>query len=157
MPNWNSNTLTLSDASPELIEYLKAEGLSFSKILPVDRDAVRQEEAWGTKWDLSEGESRETADELIDVGVSQFDTAWSPPIGAIKALSERFPHDEFRLAYYEGGMGFYGVAVFSDGCADVTCESDMDLLSPFLQQEMGYDKEDADDEAGLTDTDDEPS
>ena len=152
------NTLKVSDASPELIEYLKAEGFSFAKILPVRyRDGVcpvtQQADTWGTKWDLSEDESREVANQLIDVGIASFDTAWSPPIYAIKALSARFYDDQFTLSYYEGGCGFWGNANFSagefgvDNCVEGTPEE----ASLFLQEEMGYDKEEADDYVGLTD------
>ena len=157
MPNWNCNTLKVSDASPELIEYLKAEGLSFAKIAPVrQREGVdlvtQQAQTWGTKWDLSEDESREVANQLIDVGIASFDTAWSPPIYAIKALSARFYDDEFTLSYYEGGCGFWGIANFSAGEVDDECEEGtLEEASLFLQEEMGYSKDEADDYVGLTD------
>jgi len=157
MPNWNCNTLKVSDASSELIEYLKAEGLSFAKIAPVRHHdgadlCTLQAVAWGTKWDLTEEESREVADQLIDVGIASFDTAWSPPIYAIKALSARFPDDDFTLSYYECGCGFWGIANFSAGNVDDKYEEGtLEEASLFLQQEMGYDKEEADDYVGLTD------
>ena len=157
MPNWNCNTLKVSDASPELIEYLKAEGLSFAKIAPVRyRDGIcpvtQQAQTWGTKWDLSEEESREVANQLIEAGIASFDTAWSPPIYAIKALSARFYDDEFTLSYYEGGCGFWGVANFSAGEVDDECEEGtLEEASLFLQEEMGYSKDEADDYVGLTD------
>ena len=156
MPNWNMNTLKVSDASSELIEYLKAEGLSFAKIAPVrlrdgDDICTRQAQTWGTKWDLSEEDQREVADQLIDVGIASFDTAWSPPIYAIKALSSKFPDDEFTLSYYESGCQFWGIANFSAGNVDDECEEGtLEEASLFLQQEMGYDKEEADDFVGLT-------
>lgn len=150
------NTLKVSDASSDLIEYLKAEGFSFAKILPVRyRDggcpATQQAETWGTKWDLTEEESREVANQLIEVGIASFDTAWSPPIGVIKALSARFPDDEFTLSYYEGGMGFWGVANFSAGEVDDNyADGTLEEASLFLQEEMGYNKEEADDYVGIT-------
>jgi len=156
MPNWNMNTLKVSDASSELIEYLKAEGLSFAKIAPVrlrdgDDPCTRQAQTWGTKWDLSEEDQREVADQLIDVGIASFDTAWSPPIYAIKALSARFYDDEFTLSYYESGCQFWGIANFSAGNVDDECEEGtLEESSLFLQQEMGYNKEEADDFVGLT-------
>jgi hypothetical protein len=156
MPNWNINTLKVSDASSELIEYLKAEGLTFAKIAPVrPRDGVcvvtQQAYAWGTKWDLSEEESRDVANQLIDVGIASFDTAWTPPIFAIKALSVRFPDDKFTLSYYESGCQFWGIANFSAGNVDDECEEGtLEEASLFLQEEMGYNKEEADDYVGLT-------
>jgi hypothetical protein len=63
---------------------------------------------WDTKWDT-------TADWVADSEELQFDTAWVPPRGFVQRLSEQFPETTFRLAYCEGGMGFFGVDDFRDG------------------------------------------
>lgn len=71
-------------------------------------------EHWGTKWgfyeielecaDFEEGEIRYT-----------FQTAWSPPIPVIQAMSKRFPSLSFALDYFEGGMGFMGSFMYENG------------------------------------------
>ena len=43
--------------------------------------------AWGTRWDLDENEQRQVAGELRENGYAFFNTAWSPPMQAIEALS----------------------------------------------------------------------
>jgi len=42
-----------------------------------------------------------------------FDTAWGPPIEALKNLAEKFPALTIDLKYFEPGMAFGGVANFS--------------------------------------------
>lgn len=45
----------------------------------------------------------------------EFDTAWSPPIPVIEKLASMFPDHTFELKYYEGGMGFSGHSLWSEG------------------------------------------
>ena len=42
-------------------------------------------------------------------------SAWSPPIPVIKAMSDKFPSLKFKLKYYEMGMGFKGVYTVEGG------------------------------------------
>jgi hypothetical protein len=124
MPNWCNNQLTVADATPELRAYLKDHGFSFGKINPASEPEVGSKSArilelqiaaWGTKWDLDEGEQRSVADDLLDAGIAFFDTAWSPPIAALDALSGKFPDDSFGLTYCELGNHFAGTATFKGG------------------------------------------
>lgn len=154
MPNWCENKLSVENVTPEFIEYLKAEGFSFEKMAKPDRPenddsgfatVSAQADAWGTKWDLSESEQKEVADCLVSDGVATFDTAWSPPIEAINALSKKFPEVKFRLAYYEGGVFFWGLCDIEEGHGLVEETSDGSLAAAreFLQEHMGYDEESA--------------
>lgn len=163
MPNWTENKLSVDNVTPEFIEYLETEGFSFEKMAPPNcpendengfATVSAQNEAWGTKWDLPENEQKEVAASLITEGVASFDTAWSPPIQAITALSTKFPEVSFTLAYYEGGMFFWGVCDIQDGCtSDSEGEGNAEEASQFLQDYMGYDKEDADELTGVNQED----
>ena len=77
---------------------------------------------WGTKWDLDAAEFlgcnpnwKELTDGSTEVTVS-FDTAWAPPLEALKTLTTLFPSMMIDLKYFEGGMAFAGEAQFEDGC-----------------------------------------
>ena len=54
-------------------------------------------------------------DDSTEVTVS-FDTAWAPPLEALKTLTTLFPSMVIDLKYFEGGMCFAGEAQFEDGC-----------------------------------------
>ena len=157
MPNWNENILNIADCSPELESYLKENGLSFEKIKPTPPELLDDEkggwyswrlENWGTKWDLSEQEQREVADQLISEDCdfqAQFMTAWSPPLEAIMALSEMFPHDEFTLDYFESGCWFAGTAVISKGEVDDRGVDAEDVLE-FAKENFNWEEFDEDEE-----------
>jgi hypothetical protein len=67
---------------------------------------------WGTKWDACEASL--DYQEPTALGYS-FDTAWGPPIALFDKVSNDFPTLTFTLRYHEGGMGFAGDTVWSDG------------------------------------------
>jgi len=130
MPNWCQNQLTVTGATPELRAWLE-DGFSFQRMKPVHpaktrknnpdvpwRQTVAQCSAWGTKWDLDENEQREAASELLECGNAWFDTAWNPPMGALTALSGRFPEVTLILDYHEPGVCFAGHATFEAGGCD---------------------------------------
>lgn len=66
---------------------------------------------WGTKWNFGDVELKVTNSSHRYT----FDTAWSPPLPIIFAMSELYPHLLFTLKYYEQGMGFSGVLRMKDG------------------------------------------
>ncbi len=45
----------------------------------------------------------------------EFDTAWSPPIPIIIAMSKKFERLKFTLKFYEGANNFKGTRVFKNG------------------------------------------
>jgi hypothetical protein len=71
---------------------------------------------WGTKWDI--GSDGQPAQDLgTDFGkglILNFDSAWSPPVGAFEKLSEM--GFSIRAYYYEPGMCYAGV--WEDGNDD---------------------------------------
>lgn len=155
MPNWNENRLSIMDCSPELESYLKENGLSFNKIKPTPPELLEGNgwydwrlQNWGTKWDLSEEEQRDVADQLISESAdfqATFMTANSPPIEAIAALSEMFPHDQFTLDYFESGCWFAGTAVISQGEIDDN-QVDDDDVAEFAKENFNFVEYDEDEE-----------
>jgi hypothetical protein len=143
------------DCSPELESYLKENGLSFEKIKPTPPELLEGNgwydwrlENWGTKWDLSEEEQREVADQLIsEIADFQatFMTAWSPPLQAIAALSEMFPNDQFTLDYFESGCWFAGTAIISEGQIDDNQVDDADVTE-FAKENFNFVEYDEDEE-----------
>jgi hypothetical protein len=77
----------------------------FERIEPIGETSDgynRRLDKWGTRgvgYDLNIGES------ILD-----FYTAWSPPVPIIRKLAELHKDIEFRLEYYESGMGYRGIA-----------------------------------------------
>jgi hypothetical protein len=150
MPNWCNNKLTIGDCSPELAAYLQENNFSFEKIKPTPPEKLTDEKGswyqwrvdnWGTKWDLTEQEQREVADLLLSNSAdftAYFDTAWSPPLQAIAALSEQFPNDSFVLHYLELGCMFAGVAQIANGViADSEINQTSEDVYRFAEEEFG--------------------
>ena len=98
-------------------------------------------DAWGTKWDLDEPDQLRVADELLDTGITYFDTAWSPPIAAVEKLSAMFPDDSFGLTYCEPGNSFAGTATFNAGTSDDIPASDEEVTR-IACEVFGYDEPD---------------
>lgn len=114
MPNWCNNKLIIDKAGPGLMEWLRENGLSFQKILPVETEDPdgfeqinEQAAAWGTKWDLGD-DMQEVTDTLCAAHEAVFLTAWAPPTPVVQALASKFPGTELTLYYYEPGMQFAG-------------------------------------------------
>ena len=67
---------------------------------------------WGTKWNANINiEPVLEGNKLFYT----FNTAWSPPLLVIVAMSLQFPNLYFKLKYYEGAMGFKGVVECKNG------------------------------------------
>lgn len=129
MPNWCSNTLTLSHDNPAMITRAQAafdRGEFLHEFVPVPqelKDAVADSSTnealvakygysnwydfciseWGTKWDVGDG-SADVIDE--NTLTLSFESAWAPPVVAY----EKFLDLGFRVyaQYYEPGVGFVG-------------------------------------------------
>ena len=154
MPNWCQNQLTVTGATPEFRAWLK-HGFSFQRMkavsLPKTRhetadDSWRRSEAchaaWGTKWDVDDNAQRPIADELLETGSASFDTAWSPPLKTIAALSRKFPKVYFQLHYCELGMCFAGTARFHGGaCHTESCQDHAGVMR-MARDIFGYEEED---------------
>lgn len=76
-------------------------------------------ENWGTKWDV-EAEIEDLGEYVTWARLPSqvqytFESAWAPPIEAIRKLSQQYPELHFALAYEEEGMGFGGYVVIENG------------------------------------------
>ena len=69
---------------------------------------------WGTKWGLYDIEATDAGFEYGRISYT-FQTAWSPPIPVIEAMSKQYPSLHFALDYFEGGGGFMGSCVYENG------------------------------------------
>jgi len=153
MPNWCQNQLTVTGATPEFRAWL-SDGFSFQRMNPVSPPAPHEDSAieywsnldaysnaWGTKCDLDDNEQRQVTEELLESGSSFFDTAWSPPIPAIEALSRQFPEVSFQLDYCELGMFFAGIATFQDGVCHDDCHEEKSAVMQIACDIFGYEDE----------------
>jgi hypothetical protein len=78
---------------------------------------------WGTKWDIAVGDNRnETSIERGDkIVIYTFQTAWSPPIPALIALSNNYPELELFLDYEEE-QGWGGEVIIKNGEVSIVSE-----------------------------------
>ena len=84
---------------------------------------------WGTKWGAMDFEitndisSWEDKAKVKHAEISYtFNTAWSPPIPVIEAMSKKYPKLNFDLRYFERGMGFNGIFRVQDGKVEMNEE-----------------------------------
>ena len=74
---------------------------------------------WGTKWntysDVGISVIRSELSYRLIVVQCEFETAWAPPVGAIRVGSNKFPNLNFTLEYAEPGMMFKGLALYKNG------------------------------------------
>jgi hypothetical protein len=112
MPNWCENKLIVQGPEPILSKFVDLVAaddteLSIEKIIPTPEGADAYNfhvNAWGTKWDV-DARIASRDEEIVEY---MFDSAWSPPIDAIKTFGQKFPDLCFTLHYAEGGVGFGG-------------------------------------------------
>lgn len=65
---------------------------------------------WGTKWGIySAALCKERYNGKKSKAAYAFDSAWSPAIPVIMAMSVRYPDLRFKLRYYERGQGYKGI------------------------------------------------
>lgn len=84
---------------------------------------------------------REAAGELQEIGTAYFDTAWTPPIPALAALSRMFPDVSFRLQYCELGMFFAGTATFQGGECEEESFADESQVMEIARDTFGFEDE----------------
>lgn len=149
MPNWCENGLTITGDKGELDRFLEnAAGetdgetgeFSLAKLYPPPVGADSQEwcvEHWGTKGDVNGVEGHRDAD---DEAFFQFDTAWTPPLAALRHISTLYPLLTFSLSYEEDGEAFAGDYAVQDG--NVLRHEERDLADEDSDDEDNEDDED---------------
>lgn len=150
MPNWCSNTVTLTHGNPTMIARVEkafSKGIMLAEFFPAPLDTdwySWNTSEWGTKWDVG---SEDGINSVTEDSISLwFDSAWSPPVAAY----EKFEALGFvvKAMYYEPGVGFAGV--YQDGyddCYDLTdmdSEAVRDTLPEELDSEFGISEQMAD-------------
>ena len=107
MPNWVTNEITSPDID-KIREMMGEEVFDFGKIVPMPKEVEDEGwyewscDNWGTKWNACDPEN---SDDAI-----YFETAWSTPYAAIKALSEKLQIEvSVRYADEDTGnnVGYY--------------------------------------------------
>jgi len=157
MPNWCINVLKVGGSDEELKAFSeKAKSnkklLSFKNFSPPpveivshDSDILSNEEYnwrvenWGTKWDLDD---TTTIDREENQMIYKFDTAWAPPVGAVRSMSNQFPKLAFRLEAVEPGMAFGFIGEYWEGDIedevdlewDEACKALPELTEPFMEE-----------------------
>lgn len=129
MPNWNSNTLTVTGPKEQLKWFkkgMKKRGtkLSLNQSVPMPpclKDTTAPQNSpnwyewcivhWGTKWDTREAILNASDKELI----YDFDTAWGPSDEWLTQTSRLFKELHFFLKYSEPGMAFQGTIEVKGG------------------------------------------
>lgn len=126
MPNWCTNNITITgpkDKINKLIERARSAnpkrpdeelGLLEAMVPIGDWEYGTAVETWGTKWDVST-EGLEVYNIIEDRAVIEgwFDSAWSPPVEAMRAYLAENPDVDIWMNYFEPGVSFIGE--FEDG------------------------------------------
>jgi len=76
---------------------------------------------WGVKWDTCYTHLSRRKKKYIFT----FDTAWSPPLKALKKISKMFKELYFYLQYNEDGEGFYGRYACKNGIEKLNWTKDI--------------------------------
>jgi hypothetical protein len=145
MPNWCSNSLTLTHTDPAMIDKAVA-GFTDGKLLETfvpyegEWDYDWCVSNWGTKWDVG-GDNGYTRPNPNTLNIS-FESAWAPPTVAYSRLEEL--GFTVKAMYYEPGMCFCGL--YEDGNDDYYEYDNMDAaeLADTLPTEL-------DEEFGISD------
>ena len=70
---------------------------------------------WGTMWNVDGKGDVELKRKSPTHAILEFETAWTPPIPAIKKLAVMLPQVKIRLRYSEPAMGVEGKLVLAGG------------------------------------------
>ncbi|GHT83155.1 hypothetical protein FACS1894137_03550 [Spirochaetia bacterium] len=152
MPNWCENYLKVVGDRKDLDVFLaecfsKDEHgrvfLDFEKIVPLgdtgDDWYEKNLNNWGTKWNVSDCDIEDNDSSFT----LWFETAWSPPIPIMEALTKKYTGLSFTLEYSEGGVGYRGIFESQNG--EVLQNDSWDMTREDMI-ELGYLDEDEEEE-----------
>jgi len=154
MPNWCENTITITGTPESLNNFRKTMNtidtdgnkveFTFSQTVPQPNNLVGNGwfewniNNWGTKWDVN-GDANITI--MNDCIIIQVQTAWSPPHAWAENCTAKFAGLKIKLAFFEIGVGYYGVSTYQDG-AELKSESEHHDIN--FDTEYRYDEENED-------------
>ena len=96
---------------------------------------------WGTKWGVGGDDVSVGINEIGKYASINFDTAWSPPMRIVEALSAKYPDVVVHIKFAEMGMGFIGENTFiagectNEGFWSVEDEGDTIEVDPFWEDD----------------------
>ena len=116
MPNWCSNTITISgepEKIKEFVEFLEEkDGKEWFDFFRPTPEELKEEgwyqwnvDNWGTKWNSDAQDW--SVDEDFSTVTFWFDSAWSPPVELYKYITENTDFS-VEAEYCEEGVGFVG-------------------------------------------------
>ena len=160
MPNWCMNRLSIA-ADPEVIQKIHAAItpsepggknpqalLQFLRPRPSDQDENWYDwnvSNWGTKWDV-DAEIDTLDPDWTFIAVS-FDSAWGPPVEALKHWQQQNPGTSLHLDFIETGMGFGGyLDIMPSGFTDEVCYQDEEEYQDYAREAWGMEPEEDDEE-----------
>lgn len=154
MPNWCSNTITISGNDIAKVRHLienieqPKESLFENTVGTFKDNYIKDGEfnwydhnitEYGTKWDVDYFHFEATDDELT-IGL---ETAWSPPLAYCRHLSERFDIT-VHISYSEQGCDFAGQSSFTAGeetLSETYSFISWTYLDGFLREELEFNTE----------------
>jgi hypothetical protein len=143
MPNWCSNTLTITtETSKQFTKLIQGitndseQPFDFNRIVPTPQELLdcdspnkKNPQEMIDKYGYSDWYDFRVAkwgtkwnacdvemrlEDETEVSIS-FNTAWSPPLEVIEAIANKYPFADITLSYYEEGMGIQGEIKVSKG------------------------------------------
>ena len=133
MPNWCSNAIYVKgpkvslDALENLLKTGETE-FDFNLFLPYPQEfKVLPDEGhnqggydwcvenWGTKWNASDPSREHPNYNTYDYIAIWFESAWSPPLGVVQAMSKKFQDLLISIEYEERGNALAGFSTFKNG------------------------------------------
>ena len=133
MPNWCRNFVTINGPEIQLREFVNSTPKNrtgndgfLNKHVPIGEwEYEKALDAWGTKWDIDEMIIGEISEHYTHYTVDfQFESAWTPPLEAIKSIANIFPYFKIGIHYLEDGVGFIGFNIYENGQLVIAEESD---------------------------------
>jgi len=140
MPNWCSNTITISgepEKIKEFVEFLEEkDGKEWFDFFRPTPEELKEEgwyqwnvDNWGTKWN-PDAQDWSVAEDFTTVSF-WFDSAWAPPTELYNFIVENTDFD-VQAEYNEEGMGFVGR--FIDGDDEYYEYNDIDDLDDIPEE-----------------------
>ena len=150
MPNWCSNRATITGPAPVIKEITEILNQDDSPLLQWMNPRPGAEEEnwyqwnidnWGTKWDITDVYFENPPEE--DTIEFSFCTAWAPPVQAFETWAAEDGRVQYKLDYWEPGVGFVGSASYDGEFFDdeyVEANADPEEYKRIASDVWGYEE-----------------